>query len=188
MDYQQQIPLTMNQTKAGLAAGTTTTITQTLAGGATSNIIAIGGKQVSVSALSNTASPTTDYTTGNPFAVIPPGYGAAFVIGFDKSGNLKVVGPNTPTSPANNPNAANILALDVNNNFIDAPQFTAMGPGPSTASPPVYDNFCPIGYVIVKNAASNGSNWTFGTNNWNATGLTATFVDCATLPGRPQVS
>lgn len=188
MDYQQQIPQTVNQTKAGLAAGTTTTITQTLAGGATANIIAIGGKQYSVAALSNTASPPADYTTGNPFAVVPPGYGAAFVIGFDKSGNLKVIGPNTPVSPANNPNSANIVPLDSGNNFINAPEFTAMGPGPSTAVPPEYNNFCPIGYVVVKNALSNGSNWTFGSSNWNATGLTATFVDCATLPGRPQVS
>jgi hypothetical protein len=187
MDYQMQIPVTINQTKAGLAAGTTTTITQSLAGGATANIIAIGGKQYSVAALSNTASPTTDYTTGNTFAVIPPGYGAAFVIGFDSSGNLKVIGPNTPVSPANNPNSANIVPLDASNNFINAPEFTAMGPGPS-GSPPTFNNFCPIGYVVVKNAASNGSNWTFGSSNWNATGLTSTFVDCATLPGRPQVS
>ena len=60
--------------------------------------------------------------------------------------------------------------------FINAPQFP---------TPP--DTRCAFGYTVVKNA-STGANWTFGTSNWNATGITLAHQDLMTLPGRPQVA
>ena len=53
--------------------------------------------------------------------------------------------------------------------------------------PVLPDNFCPIGYLFVRTAPS-ASNWTFGTDSWTATGITASAVvelDGA-LPDRPQ--
>jgi hypothetical protein len=44
-----------------------------------------------------------------------------------------------------------------------------------------------VSYIVVKNG-STGSNWTFGTSNWNATGITLGIQDVMTLTGRPQVS
>lgn len=180
MDYQQAIPVTMNFTKAALAAGTTTTISTT---GTTT--FAVGGKFFTKTAITNGATPTTDYATGAAFKPIPIpntapnlalGYGSVYTVGFDHSGNIKVI-------------QGSIEALDVSGNFINAPQFGAMGPAPSTASPPTYNDFCPIGYIIVQLGSTAVATWTFGTNNLSSvTGVTYTFVDVATLPARPQVS
>jgi hypothetical protein len=186
MDYQQQIPVTMNFTKATLAAGTTTTLSTT---GTTT--FAISGKFYTKTAITNGATPTKDYATGNAFIPIPiplsspnlagvpnsaPGYGCVYVVGFDKSGAIKVV-------------QGQIAALDVNGNFVTSPNFGAVGEAPGTTWPPEYNNFCPIGYIIVQLGSTAVATWTFGTNNLSGvTGVTYTFVDVATLPGRPQVS
>lgn len=158
MDVQTQIPATLCATKAGLIAGTTTTLTTSV----TVNY-GIRGKAYSKTALSNSASPTTDYASAAAFNVIAINKGSVFTIGFDHSGNAKAV-------------QGSIEDLDTSGNFVRAPNFG-----------PIPDDFCPIGYVVCKNG-STGSNWTFGSSNWTATGMTATFVDVMTLPDRPQVS
>jgi hypothetical protein len=75
-------------------------------------------------ALSNVATPTTDYATGAAFLPIPipprpptsrPGYGSVYTVGFDHSGNLKVI-------------QGTIVPLDASGNFINAPQFGGLGP------------------------------------------------------------
>lgn len=183
MDYQSAQPVTMNYTKNALQAGTTTTLT-TVPVGATGQltVYAIKGKIYNKAALTNVATPTTDFATGTAFRAIPIpntapnlglGYGCVFTIGLNAAGALKVVQGTTE-------------ALDVSGNFINAPQFGGVGPaGPNSGD----NDFCPLGYLIVQLGATAVATWTFGTNNLSGvTGVTYTFVDCATLPDRPQVS
>jgi hypothetical protein len=178
MDSLQATPVTMNFSKATLAAGTTTTISTT---GTTT--YAIRGKFYTKTAITNGATPTTDWATGNAFKPIPipltapnlaNGYGSIYAVGFDHSGNIKVI-------------QGTIEALDVNGNFINAPQFG--GDGPSGNDPVKTGDFCMIGYIIVQLGATAVATWTFGTNNLSSvTGVTYTFVDVANKPDRPQVS
>lgn len=156
--------------KAGLAAGTTTTITI----GNNTNF-AIGGKAYLKAAASNAATPTTDGLTGLAFAPVPVGsataggYGCVFVVCLDNGGNIKVVqGEITRTD----------TAAVASSKFIDAPEF-----------PPIPDTLCPIGYVITR-TDSTASAWTFGSSNLAGppTGVVHTFVDVMVLPSRPQVS
>ena len=122
MDTLMQAPQTQAMTKAGLAAGTTTTLTQTLAGGATSNIVTIRGKMYSVTALSNTATPTADWATGVAFKPVLANQGCVFMVGFSAAGGLKAI-------------QGQIAALDVNGNFITGPNFGALGPAGSGRAP-----------------------------------------------------
>lgn len=177
MDMQQSVPVTMCLSKVALAAGTTTTLSNT---GTT--IFAIRGKAYSKAAMTNAATPTTDYVTGVAFKPIPQpntapnlalGYGSVFTVGFTSGGALAVV-------------QGTIEALDANGNFINAPQFGGLGAqGPGSLD----NDFCPIGYIVVKLGATAVASWTFGVNNMSSvTGVTYTFVDVISLPDRPQVS
>ena len=177
MDYQSAQPVTMNFTKATLAAGTTTTLSTT---GTTT--YAIKGKFYTKTAITNGATPTTDWATGLAFKPIPTplvapnlanGYGCVFAVGLDSTGAIRVV-------------QGTIEALDINGKFINAPQFGGDGPAGSGSTD---NDFCPIGYFIVQLGATAVAPWTFGTNNNSGvTGVTYTAVDVATLPDRPVVS
>lgn len=180
MDVQQAVPVTMNFTKATLAAGTTTTINTT---GTTT--FAIRGKFYTKTVISNGATPTTDYATGAAFLPIPipatapnlaAGYGSVYTVGFDSGGNIRVI-------------QGTVVPLDGSGAFINAPQFGALGSYGSGNAASVNNDFCAIGYIVVKLGATAVATWTFGTNNLSSvTGVTYTFVDVATLPDRPQVS
>ena len=184
-------PMTMCLSKATLAAGTTSTVSTT---GTTTYVI--GGLFYTKTALSNVATPTTDWMTGNAFIPIPipltstgllggipaavSGYACAFAVGFDTSGNLKAIqGP--------------IVGLDANGSFISGapsilPSYGPAGPNPGTIAGgvPADTNFCPIGIITVKLGATAVATWTFGSNNWaGVTGVTTSFIDVASLPGRP---
>ncbi len=160
MDYQAQVPITMAANKAGLAAGTTTTLTS-----ANQVDYSIKGKAYRKAAATNEATPTTDANSGSTFTAVGVSKGSVFTICRDSSGNLKVV-------------QGTIVDLDSSGAFIQAPQFG-----------PVPDTLCPYGYIVVK-VGSTGSAWTFGASNLAGppTGVTFAFVDCFTLPDRPQVS
>ena len=168
MDKLQQIPVTMNFTKAVLAAGTTTTLSST-----TAATYSIRGKMYKQgSAWSNQATPTTD-GNGNAFVPVPANNGSVFTIGVDHSGNMKVF-------------QGQVQALDTSGNFIIAPQFGPLG---YTGAASTDEDFCALGYVVVKVGAT-GSAWTFGASNFAGppTGVTFSFQDVATLPDRPQVN
>jgi len=61
--------------------------------------------------------------------------------------------------------------------FLSVPQF-----------PTLPDDFCPIGYQLVRTAPS-ASAFTPGTSSWTATGITcSTIQNVATLPDRPQTA
>ena len=162
MDALQHVPLTAFFAKAGLAAGTTTTTTTS--NGATFHYC-IKGKAYQATGASNGATPTTDAVTGAAFTAIGLNKADVFVFCYDTSGALKVVQG---------------TIVDYNDSGVfwnGAPQF-----------PTIPDTLCPIGYELVK-VISTGSAWTMGSSNQAAqTGITKVFVDCVTLPERPQTS
>lgn len=162
MDFQAAQPYTMCVSKAALAAGTTTTLSNT-----GTILFAIRGKAYSKAAMTNAATPTTDWGTLLPFVPVPANFGSVFLVGNDAAGNLRAV-------------QGTVVPLDANGNFINAPQF---GGAPL--------NFCAIGYLIVKAGAtaSSAPGWVFGTSNMSGvTGITYTFVDVMGLPDRPQIA
>lgn len=162
MDNLASIPLTLCLGKVTLAAGTTTTLSNT---GTT--VFAIKGKAYSKAAMSNAATPTTDASTGSAFNPVPANKGSIFVVGFDKDGNLKA-------------SQGSVENLSTAGLFINAPQF-----------PVVPDTVCPIGYIVIKagSSASSSPGWLFGASNMSSvTGITYTFVDVVGLPPRPQIA
>jgi hypothetical protein len=178
MDNQEFAPVTCCFTKAGLAVGTTSTLTQTLVGGATGNVLAIRGKTYLVAALSNTATPTADWATGKAFFPVLANQGCVFMIGFSAAGGLKAI-------------QGQVCSLDANGNFVTAPQFGGLGPAGSGSGAGGGADFCPIGYLVVQagSTANNTTGWTFGTNNMSSvTGLTWTLDDVCGITDRPQVS
>lgn len=161
MDALSQVPFTIALAKAGLSAGTTTTISTTA-----TVPFGIKGKAYSKTAITNGATPTTDSTTGLAFVPIKLNQGTVFVFGFDKTGAVNVsqgqVAPLDPSSGL----------------FINSPQF-----------PEVLDTVCPFGYLVAIGGATLSGTWTFGTNNLSSvTGMTYNFQDVITLPDRPQVA
>lgn len=158
--------LTACLSKATLTNGTTSTLTST-----GTVIYSIEGKAYSHAALSNTATPTTDATTGNAFVPVPASQGCALVVGFNAAGTLLVAqGPLAPLSADADGANASFIGLA-------APRF-----------PDLPTDFCPIGYIINKVGAS-GATWTFGTSNTaSGSNISNTFVDVTTLPTRPQAS
>lgn len=162
MDIQSAAPVTMCLSKVTLAAGTTTTLSNT---GTT--VYAIRGKAYSKAAMTNAATPTTDAATGAAFIGVVANKGSIFLIGFNAAGSLLAV-------------QGSIENLDSSGAFVNAPTFN----GPPT-------DFCPIGYLVIKagSTANATTGWIFGTSNMSSvTGITYTFVDVVGLPDRPQVS
>jgi hypothetical protein len=160
MDRLASVPLTLCLSKVTLAAGTTTTVSNT--GTIT---FAIKGKAYSKSAMTNAATPTTDALTGSAFTALSASKGTVVVIGLDKDGALKACqGP--------------IVDLDSANAFVQAPSF-----------PLIPDTMCPIGYIVLKAGSTLSGTFTFGSSNLSGvTGMTYTFVDVIGLPDRPQIS
>lgn len=172
MDVQQSQPLTMCFLKVALTAtGAATTI------GSTGTIpFMIKGKAYSKAALSSTATPTTDWSTGNAFLPVIASTGSVFAVGLDSGGTVRVIqGTVVPTDGV----ASSTKFLP------NAPQFGGTGPAGSGSTD---NDFCPIAYILVKGDTTVSGNWVFGTGNWNATGITLTIVDCCMLPDRPQAS
>lgn len=158
-------------TKAGLAAGTTTTITI-----ANNTSFAIGGKAYTKNAASNAATPTTDAVTGlafNPIlkATSLDAYGCVFVVALDSSGNIKVAqGEIVKAWPGR---------TGATSEFLETPEF-----------PTLPDSLTAIGYIplIIGNDLVAAS-WTFGSSNLaTLTGCNRSFVDVLVLPDRPKTS
>lgn len=144
--------ITMCLGKVTLAAGTTTTLSNT---GTTT--YAVKSKPYTKAAMANAASPTTDVNSGAAFNALAASQACLFLVGLDKDGNVKVA-------------QGNIVDLNSDNSLRDLPNVPGLPP-----------TVCPIGYVLAKNG-STGSSWTFGSSNWTATGMTAVFGDLVGLP------
>lgn len=166
MDALQIPQLTMCVSKATLAASGAATTWSTTG----STLYCIKGKAYTTSAAASAASPTSDGALGTMFAsnTLAANQGTVFVWCYD--------GSSTTAATAIKVCQGSEEALDVSGNFLRAPEF-----------PGIPDTLVPFAYTIVKNG-STGSAWTFGTSNWNATGITLAHQDVMTLPGRPQVS
>jgi hypothetical protein len=157
--------ITINYTNAGFVAGTTSTYTTTVT---TAGII--NGKfLVTLAAQTNTASPTTDATTGAAFVALQPNQCCVLLWGTNLAGTIKLCqGPIIGTLTGVTTTAGGLL---------NDPQF------PSTP-----DDFCPMAYTIVKTAPSAAA-WTPGTGSWTASGVTASvFQNIGALPARVQSS
>lgn len=155
---------TISHVKTGLTKGTTSTYTTT----ATSECSIDGKWATGLTAQTNTATPTTDATTGAAFVAQTDNTACAYVFGITAAGAIAVSqGPVTPTE---------VGVTTTAGAFINRPQF-----------PSLPDNFCPIGYLFVRTAPS-ASDFTFGSSNWDATGVTSSAVVevDGTLPARPQ--
>lgn len=155
---------TINLVNAGLTSGTTSTYSTTA--GTSHCINGIYG--TSLTTQTNAATPTTDVVTGTTFVGIKVNQGSVFVFGVNAAGAIKVAQGTVETTQTGVTTTAGA--------FINAPQF-----------PNLPDDFCPIGYVLVR-VAPSGSTWTFGSSNWNATGVTAAFDNVCMLPDRPQIT
>ena len=156
--------LTMNMSNAGLTAGTTTTYTTT----ATTAHVINGKFGTTLAAQTNTASPTTDVNTGAAFVAQSANQACVYVWGVNAAGAIKVAQgsiENTETGVTTTAGA-----------FIKAPQFPALP-----------EDFCPIGYCVVRTSPT-GSAFTFGSTAWAASGITTTFKNVAVLPDRPQTT
>jgi len=165
MDMLQAIPITINLVNAGLVAGTTSTYTTT----ATTSCV-IGGKfGTQLAAQTNTASPTTDAGTGKAFVALKANEATVLVWGLNAAGAIQLTqGSIVPTE---------VGVTTTVGAFINPPQF-----------PAIPDNFCPIGYQLVR-VSPTGAAFTAGTTQWAASGITcSTIQNVNSLPGRPQVA
>lgn len=133
----------------------------------------IDGKIATKTAVTDGATPTTDYNTGAAFPALvggasvanTPGYGCIVVWGLISGGTVKcVMGPHS--------------RLDMAGSFVNAPQF-----------PSVPADMVPFAYQVLKaGATASATAIVFGTANWNASGFTNAIHNVAFLPSRPQVS
>lgn len=165
MDMLQQVPMTFNHVNAGLVAGTTSTYTTTAA-----TTCSIAGKfATSLAVQTNTASPTTDATTGAAFIALSANQATVLVWGVNNAGAIRLAqGQIVPTETGVGTTVGAFLSL---------PQF-----------PTLLDDFCPIGYQLVR-VSPTGASFTPGATSWAASGITcSTIRNISTLPGRPQSS
>jgi len=124
---------------------------------------AIAGKAYRKAAVADGTTPTTDGTTGAAMT-LTANEGTVVVWGLNSSGTVSCYKGSTED-------------LDSAGAFITAPQF-----------PSIPDGICPFAYTILKGGSTLSGTWTFGSSNWNATGMTATHTNIFTLPARPQTS
>lgn len=156
MEGIQAAPFNGCTTKAGLAVGTTTTITT-----ANTSLFSIGGKAYSAAGASNAATPTTDVVTGVAFTAIGLNKAGVFAILLDATGALAI-------------SQGGIVSYSDGGTYASQPTM-----------PVIPDTHALIGYEFVK-VISTGSAWTMGSSNQaTQTGITKTFVDMMSQPGRP---
>jgi len=122
----------------------------------------INGKSATKTAITDGATPTTDYVTGNAIT-LTANYARTVVWGLISGGTVKCIAGDT----------------------VDWDGSAFQVPPPFPAIP---DAFVPFAYQIIKGGSTVSGTWTFGSSNWNATGITSAIVDVFVLPDRPQTS
>lgn len=160
MNHQEPFAGNKCFTKAGLAVGSTTTLTT-----ANAQECAIQGEAVKKAATSNEATPTTDYFTGAAFTGIRAGQAGVFTICRNAAGDMKVI-------------QGQIVDL-VNGDIVLGPWY-----GPD------HKDLAPIGSVLVKCATGastwtfGSSNFSGPPSN-----VTFAFTDfVGGMPARPQAA
>lgn len=126
----------------------------------------VDGKLYSKSAVTDGATPTTDGNTGAAFEGVGPDKICVFVWALNASGTVSLYQGDIE---------------DVDGDTDDAeiyPQY-----------PSIPSDVCPFAYTIYQtDGTSAAAGLRPGTDNWNATGLTATHVNISELPNRPTAS
>jgi hypothetical protein len=147
--------------KAGLTgiSGAATTYSTS----ATTLQYSVAGKAATKAQVSGGATPTTDAVTAAAITLVA-NQGRVVVWGLNAAGTVQCI-------------AGPVETLDSSGAFINAPQFPALP-----------DTFAAFAYHLMKAGSSTVGTFTFGTSNWNATGMTHTVVDVLVLPDRPQTS
>mgnify|MGYP001616749975 CR=1 FL=1 len=165
MNFYSKPGATFNHVSAGFVLGTTSTYTTTV-----TTEVSINGKfGTTLAAQTNTASPTTDATTGAAFVALTANQATVLVWGVNAAGEIKLSQGSIEDTAVGVTTTAGA--------FLKLPQF-----------PSLPDDFCPIGYQLVRTAPS-ASAFTPGTSSWTATGITcSTIQNVATLPDRLQSS
>lgn len=135
----------------------------TFSTGAAGFDFAIDGKAYSKAQVSGGTTPTADGTTAAAIN-LTANYGTVVVWGINAAGTVSVY-------------QGSEEALDSSGDFIVAPSF-----------PNLPDTVAPFAYTIHKAGSTTVGTFTFGSSNWNSTGLTHAVVDVMQLPSRPQVS
>lgn len=120
----------------------------------------LNGKIAQKATVATGATPTTDFVTGAAIT-LTANFARCVLWGLIAGGTVKAL-------------AGPIVAWDGNAFQINPP------------FPPVPDTFVPFAYQIIKAGSTTVGTWTFGTSNWNATGVTNVIVNVAVLPDRPQ--
>jgi hypothetical protein len=157
--------MTVNQVSAGFVLGTTSTYTTTASTATAAN----GVFGTTLTAQTNTASPTVDATTGVAFVPMTANQASVLVWGVNAAGVIKLAqGQVVPTE---------VGVTTTAGNFINAPQFPALP-----------DDFVPLAYNLVRTSPT-GSSFTAGTTAWAASGITCSVAkNVQTLPARPVIS
>lgn len=157
--------MTLSLIRVGLVKGANLSYTTTV----TSEGM-INGKYVTpLTAQSAQALPTTDAATAAAFRALGVNKATVIVVGQNAAGAIKMCQGSIEDTEVGITTTAGA--------FKNAPAF-----------PKLPDDFMVFGYLLARTAPS-ASDWTPGTNNWAATGVTCTeFVQCGVLPKRPQTS
>ncbi len=128
----------------------------------------IDGKLYQKAAVTDGTTPTTDLNTGAAFTALAADEGCVFVWTLNAAGTVQVAqGP-----------------IEKVNGDTDEFQATPAGPDSAPEYPYLPDSVCPFAYQIIQTAGTSSA-WTFGSSNWNATGVTDIIVNVASLPVRP---
>lgn len=126
----------------------------------------INGKFNTTAAITNGVTPTTDGNTGAAFTAVLPDQVSVFVWAVDASDTVTLYQGGVESVDGD---------TDVAKNY---PQF-----------PSIPDTVAPFAYTIYQtDGTSAAAGLRPGTDNWSATGLTATHVNILAMPDRPQIS
>ena len=120
---------------------------------------AIRGRCFTHAVDASVATPNVDFVTGAAITLVA-NQGRAVLWCLDNAdANRCIAGP--------------VVPLDSAGNFLDSPVLPAV---PCT--------LCPVAITLHRAGSTTVGTWTFGTSNWNATGLTHTVINISTLPDR----
>lgn len=121
---------------------------------------ALDGKIVTKTAITDGVTPTTDHNTGEAITLVA-NQALVVVWALNASGDVKCM-----AGPA--------VAQSGGAYLNDAPQF-----------PGVKSDVVPFAYQVIEAGSTTVGTWTFGSSDWNATGISATIVNVSQLPSRP---
>ena len=117
-------------------------------------------------AITGGTTPTTDIITGLPIT-LTAGNARSVLWLLDASGNVAVT-------------ASPIVTWD---GGTTAPNYGFASNVPAITGVP--DGYAPFALQLLKGGSTLSGTWTFGSSNWNATGLTVVVKNVLTLPPRP---